>query len=335
MINEAIERLKRGENLDLKLVEGIFDQMLEGSINENQMGEFLVLLAEKGETAEEIAGAAKSLKKHADQLNLGIDMLDTCGTGGDGKNTFNISTAASIVCSLFIPTAKHGNKAVSSKSGSADVLEKCGIPINLKKDEAVEFLKKHNFVFLFAPNYHPAMKFVAPVRKKLARRTIFNLIGPLANPFNVSHQLMGVFSVDFLTRIFDATYQMGMKNMTVASSYDGMDEISPAAPTKCYSRRNNIEETFVFDPKDLGISASLSDIAGYDAQKNAQIMEELFQGKHEKIIDTVALNAGFALYTASIVDSIEDGFKLAKEKIKGGEAFEKFNSLKDGGDGHS
>ena len=328
MITEAIERLQKREDLSFELVEAVFDSMLDGLADEKSMADFLVLLANKGETAEEIAAAASSLKKHADGLDVGYDLLDTCGTGGDGKNTFNISTASAIVCSLFVPVAKHGNKAVSSKSGSADVLEACGVPINLKKDEAKEFLDKHNFVFLFAPNYHPAMKYVAPVRKRLARRTIFNLIGPLANPFNVNRQLVGVFSQGFLTRIFDATWQLGMKNVACVSSFDGMDEISPAAPTKCYVRRDNVEETFVLEPKDFGVSADFGDIAGFDAKTNAKIMEEVFRGEHEKLIGTVALNAGFALFVAGVADDVEGGFKLAKETIESGKALEKFESLR-------
>ena len=328
MIAEAIERLQKGEDLGFELVEAVFDSMLDGSVDEGSMADFLILLSDKGETAEEIAAAASSLKKHADSLDVGYDLLDTCGTGGDGKNTFNISTASAIVCSLFVPVAKHGNKAVSSKSGSADVLEACGIPINLKKDEAKEYLDKHNFVFLFAPNYHPAMKYVAPVRKKLARRTIFNLIGPLANPFNVNRQLVGVFSQSFLTKIFDATWQLGMKNMAVVSSFDGMDEISPSAPTKCYVRRDSVEETFVFEPKELGIAVDFEDIVGFDAETNARIMEEVFRGEHEKLADTVALNAGFALFVAGVAESVEDGFKLAKEALSSGKALDKFESLR-------
>ena len=328
MIAEAIERLQKGEDLGFELVEAVFDSMLDGSVDEGSMADFLILLSDKGETAEEIAAAASSLKKHADSLDVGYDLLDTCGTGGDGKNTFNISTASAIVCSLFVPVAKHGNKAVSSKSGSADVLEACGIPINLKKDEAKEYLDKHNFVFLFAPNYHPAMKYVAPVRKKLARRTIFNLIGPLANPFNVNRQLVGVFSQSFLTKIFDATWQLGMKNMAVVSSFDGMDEISPSAPTKCYVRRDSVEETFVFEPKELGIAVDFEDIVGFDAETNARIMEEVFRGEHEKLADTVALNAGFALFVSGVAESVEDGFKLAKEALSSGKALDKFESLR-------
>ena len=328
MIAEAIERLQKGEDLGFELVEAVFDSMLDGSVDEGSMADFLILLSEKGETAEEIAAAASSLKKHADSLDVGYDLLDTCGTGGDGKNTFNISTASAIVCSLFVPVAKHGNKAVSSKSGSADVLEACGVPINLKKGEAKEYLDKHNFVFLFAPNYHPAMKYVAPVRKKLARRTIFNLIGPLANPFNVNRQLVGVFSQSFLTKIFDATWQLGMKNMAVVSSFDGMDEISPSAPTKCYVRRDSVEETFVFEPKELGIVVDFEDIVGFDAETNARIMEEVFRGEHEKLADTVALNAGFALFVSGVAESVEDGFKLAKEALSSGKALDKFESLR-------
>ncbi|AEA34518.1 anthranilate phosphoribosyltransferase [Hippea maritima] len=328
MLTEAMERLKKKESLSLKLSKTVFDSMLEGNIDEEKIAEFLVLLSDKKESAEEIAGAVLSLKQHAVRLENSKKTLDTCGTGGDGKNTFNISTAAAIICSLFTPVAKHGNRAISSKSGSFDILKELKIPADLNKEAAEKFLDKHNFVFLFAPNFHPAMKYVAGVRKKLARRTIFNLIGPLSNPSDTYAQLIGVFSRAFLGVMFDASRILNMNNVAFVSSFDGLDEVSGSSKTECFLRRDGIEEMFVFDPRELNIDVGLNDIKGFDAKTNADLLLKAFEGKLDKLADAIALNAGFSLYVAGVVDSIEDGFKLSKESIKNGKAKEKLDSLR-------
>ncbi|WP_025209226.1 anthranilate phosphoribosyltransferase [Hippea sp. KM1] len=328
MLTEAIGRLKKGEDIGLELSKAVFDGMLNGKLNEDGVKEFLMLLSDKGESAEEIAGAVMSLKQHAVKLESLKKTLDTCGTGGDGKNTFNISTAAAIVCSLFVPVAKHGNRAISSKSGSYDILKELGVAADLGKKEAEVFLDRHNFVFLFAPNFHPAMKHVANIRRKLSKRTIFNLIGPLSNPSDTYAQLIGVFSRAFLGVMFDASRILNMDNVAFVSSFDGLDEVSGSSKTKCFIRKNGIEEMFIFDPKELNIEVGLDDIKGFDAKTNANLLIEVFEGKHDKLSDAIALNAGFSLYIADVADSIEDGFKLAKESIKNGKAKEKLDSLR-------
>ncbi len=329
-IHGAIERLKNREPLKEDEIETLFDGMLDGSVDSEDMAEFLVLLAEKGEEAHEIAAAVRALKSHADTLDTGMELLDTCGTGGDGKASFNISTAAAIVCSLFVPVAKHGNRAVSSKSGSADVLEALGIKIDMKKEEAYSFLKKTNFTFLFAPHYHPAMKHVAPVRKRLGIRTIFNLIGPLSNPFNPAFQVIGVFSEAFLEPMFEATGILGMDNVILVSSRDGMDEVSLSDITICYQRKGLFEGKSVFDPLSFGIAAPGSSVRGYDAGRNAQIMEEMFRlrNEHEDLKNAVCINAAFGLLAASVESDLKAAFLLAKESIESGRAYEKLQELR-------
>jgi len=328
MISKAIDSLKKREDLEEGVVESIFDLMLEGRLSEDETGEFLKLLAQKNETAEEIKSAASALLKHADTLDVDMDLLDTCGTGGDKKSTFNISTASAIVCSLFVPVAKHGNKAVRSKSGSADVLDALGIRVDRKKGDAYDFLLKKNFTFLFAPNYHPAMRYVAPVRKKLGIRTVFNLIGPLCNPFKPKFQVIGVFSKDFLPTLFEAGKMLSMDNVIFLSSKDGLDEVSISDRTVCYSRKNGVERVFEFDPKELGIYADISSIKGYDAKKNAELMIEVFDNKHENLKNAVSINAAFALFVSGVEDNLKDAFVLAKESIENGKAKEKLEDLR-------
>lgn len=328
MLNKILENLKHGENLEMSAVEAIFDNVLSGVYKNSEIADLLVALADKTESASEIAGAAKSMKKHADQLDTGMKLLDTCGTGGDGKSTFNISTAASIVCSLFVPVAKHGNRAVSSKSGSADVLDALDIPINLKKQAAFEYLKKNGFVFLFAPNYHPAMKYAAPVRKQIGIRTIFNLIGPLCNPFNVSYQTIGVFNRDFLPVMLEASDMLDMNSVIFLSSKDGLDEVSISDITVCYQKQGLNERQFEFDPRELGIYADISAIKGYDAKINAKIMMEVFENKHNKLRNAVAINAAFGLAASGVENNIKNAFSLAKETMENGKALDKIESLK-------
>ncbi len=327
-IGEIIERLKKKETLDGSELEAVFDGMLDGSFNGDQVGEFLELLAERGEKPHEIAAAVRSLKKHADTLDTGMELLDTCGTGGDGKSTFNISTAAAIVCSLFVPVAKHGNRAVSSRAGSADLLEELGVKIDRGKQEAYEFLKKTNFTFLFAPFFHPAMKHVAPIRGRLGIRTIFNLIGPLSNPFNPTFQVIGVFNEAFLETMFEATKMLGMDNVILVSSKDGLDEVSISDVSICYHRRGLFERRLEFDPIGFGIGASIESVRGYDASGNARLLEEVFAGQHEHLRDAIAINAAFGLLVSSVEDDLRGAFMLAREAIESGKAYEKLRELR-------
>ncbi len=328
MIDIAINKLNNKEDLDEKTVEGVFDLILDGQMDEEKTALLLKLLAQKKESPIEIAFAAESMRKHADMLNADMALLDTCGTGGDGKATFNISTAAGIVCSVFVPVAKHGNKAVSSKSGSADVLEALGVKIDRKKDEAYRFLKDKNFTFLFAPFYHPAMKNVAGVRKKLGIRTIFNLLGPLCNPFNPLYQVIGVFSEDFLHTMFEASALLGMDDVIFVSSKDGLDEVSLSDVTVCYKRERLNEEVFEFDPREFGIYADIKEIKGGDAIKNARLMVEMFKGEHKSLQNAVAINAAFGLVISGVESDLKKAFTLAKETITNGRAYEKLEEIR-------
>lgn len=325
---EMLERLRKGSDLSFDEAAALFNTILDGTVEEKEIEEVLVLLAEKGETEEEIAAAAKALLDHAVPLNHQFtSLLDVVGTGGDESHSFNISTAASIVCSLFVPVAKHGNRAVSSRSGSADFLEALGIPIDLDADAAARHLKEKNFVFLFAQKYHPAMKMVAPVRKRLARRTIFNLLGPLLNPACPSAQLIGVFSKDILERYVKAVQALGIPNATVIASRDGLDEVSISDITYCIHKTNGSLKTFEFDPKAFGIYAGRNAIKGYEPQENARIMKETLQGQNPHLVNVISINAAFGLVTAGVESDIRPAFLLAKESIENGKAFNKLMEL--------
>jgi len=224
--------------------------------------------------------------------------------------------------------AKHGNRAMSSKSGSADVLEALGVPIDLGKEEASQFLTKNNFVYLFAQKFHPAMKSVAAVRKRLGRRSIFNLLGPLCNPARPSSMLIGVFKDDFLPKYMGAIDHLDIPNVMVVSSRDGLDEVSTSDKTLCYHKKGASLKIFDFDPKALGIYGNKDAIKGYEATTNAQMMREVFQGKnHNAVTDVVALNAGFALAVAEVETDLKKAFMLARETIKGGKVYEKLMEL--------
>lgn len=326
---EVIEKIRSKTDLTFEEATIMFNEMLSGSVDEVLIEEILTALAEKGESEEEIAGSAQAMLGHAIPVDHDFSsLLDVVGTGGDGSGSFNISTAAAIVCSLFVPVAKHGNRAMSSKSGSADVLEALGVPINLGNEEASQFLTKKNFVYLFAQKFHPAMKSVAAVRKKLGRRTIFNLLGPLCNPARPNCLLIGVFKDDFLPKYMGAIEHLDIPNAIVVSSRDGLDEVSTSDKTLCYHKKGTSLRIFDFDPKELGIYGNKDAIKGYEATTNAQIMREVFQGEnHNAITDVVALNAAFAFIVAEVETDLKKAFLLARETIKGGKAYEKLQEL--------
>ncbi len=326
---EMVEKLRRGIDLGFDEATGMFSEILEGRVDQPVVEEVLLLLAAKGETEEEIAASARALLDHAVAFDCGPGpLLDTAGTGGDGSGSFNISTAAAIVCSLFVPVAKHGNRAVSSKSGSADFLEALGVPINLDHREAPGFLAEKNFVFLFAQHYHPAMKAVAPVRKKLARRTIFNLLGPLCNPARPRAQLMGVFSTEIMEKYLGAVQFLGIPNAMIVSASDGMDEVSISAPTRCVHKRGSSVRTFQFDPASFGISGPREAMRGYEPDANARIVREAFHGcNHSQLVDAIAVNSAFGLVSAEVEDDLGAAFTLAREAITSGRAYEKLMDL--------
>lgn len=326
---EMLDKIQQAMDLTFEEATDMFNKMLSGNVEESRMEAILLALAEKGETEEEIAAAAKVMLSHAIPIDHTFDtLLDTCGTGGDGSGSFNISTASAILCSLFVPVAKHGNRAMSSKSGSADVLEALGIPIDLDREEASQFLTKKNFVFLFAQKFHPAMKSVSAVRKKINRKTVFNLLGPLCNPAKPDCQLIGIFNEDFMERYMGAIEQIGIPNVMVVSSKDGLDEVSISDRTTCYHKKGSSVRRFSFDPHEFGIYGGKETIQGYEAQINAEIMKEIFLGRnHSNLTNAIAINAAFSLTLTGVEEDLKKAFLLAGETIKSGKAYEKLEEL--------
>ena len=254
-MNKFIEKLKNNQDLSLKESKEAFELLMEGKASENEIFDFLTLLSAKGEVSNEIAGGVYVLRNKSRRVNV-KDCVDTCGTGGDGMNTLNISTASALLlASMDIKVAKHGNKAVSSKCGSGDVLEALNIKINLEPTDIEKQINKNNFGFMFAPNYHNAMRFVGPTRKKIGNRTIFNMIGPLSSPALVKRQVIGVFDKKLLKIFAEALNNLDIKFAWVVNSQDGLDEISPYTKTNVVQLKNNKISEIIIDPKELNINA--------------------------------------------------------------------------------
>tara|TARA_B100001248_G_scaffold219574_1_gene175176 strand:- start:558 stop:1553 length:996 start_codon:yes stop_codon:yes gene_type:complete len=311
-MTNLIENLKKGKNLSFNESKALFNELMEGIYDEKTIIEILEALLEKGETKDEIAGGIFVLREKAAKVKTDQNTIDTCGTGGDQQNSLNISTAAAIVlASMGVKVAKHGNKAVSSNCGSADVLESLKININLKPEEAEENIKKFNFAFMFAPNYHSAMKHVGPARKKMGKKTIFNLIGPLSSPAQVKKQVIGVFDKKWMKPFAEALKENDVNHAYIVHSDDGMDEISPFEKTNVVELKNGIIKEFIIDPKKLGINAMNRDkLKGKNAEYNAEKIIEIFKGEKNEFSQSVSLNVAAGL----IVSNKETDFKIAYEK---------------------
>ena len=321
---EILGKLKNNQNLDFEESKSAFEKIMTGEVSENQIYDFLTLLSKKGETSDEIAGGVFVLREKANNVEVTENTIDTCGTGGDGKNTLNVSTASAILLSsLGIKVAKHGNKAVSSKCGSADVLEKLNININLKPKEIEESINQLNFGFMFAPNYHSAMKYVGPVRKKIGKRTIFNLIGPLSSPAKIKRQVVGVFEKKLLKLFAKALQNLNIKFAWVVHSEDGLDEISPFAKTNIVQLKNNVIKEFSIDPNELGIKLNnFEKIIGKDPEYNSEKIKEIFKGKENEFSVAVSLNAAAGLIVSEKINSLNDAYKLSRNQILSGKAYE-------------
>ena len=307
-----IEKLKKGQGLSFDESKVLFKELMEGKFDENTIIEILESLIKKGETKDELAGGIFVLREKATKVNTDQNTIDTCGTGGDGQNSLNISTAAAIVlASMGVKVAKHGNKAVSSNCGSADVLESLKININLKPHEVEESIKKFNFAFMFAPNYHLAMKHVGPARRKLGKKTIFNLIGPLSSPAQVKRQIIGVFDKKWMKPFAEALKENNVIHAYIVHSDDGMDEISPFVNTNIVELKNGVIKEFIIDPKTLGIdSLNKENLKGKNAEYNSEKIIEIFKGKNNEFSQSVALNVAAGL----IVSGKESDFKMSYEK---------------------
>ena len=311
-MTNIIEKLKKGENLSIEQSKFLFTELMEGKYEDNLIIEILEAFNKKGETKDELAGGIYVLRNKASTVKSEQDTIDTCGTGGDGQNSLNISTAAAIVLSsMGIKVAKHGNKAVSSNCGSADVLEALRININLKPNEVEDNIKKFNFAFMFAPNYHAAMKYVGPARKKIGKKTIFNLIGPLSNPAQVKRQVVGVYDKKWMRPFAEALKENNVLHAYIVHSDDGMDEISPFAKTNVVELKDKIIKEFTIEPKELGIKLNNKEnLKGKDAKYNSEKIIEIYKGKSNEFSQSVALNVAAGL----IVSGSENNFKTAFEK---------------------
>ena len=321
-MNIFLEKLNRKEDLSFKESKDAFEILMNGKASENEIFDFLTLLSSKGETSDEIAGGVYVLRNKSKRVNI-EDCIDTCGTGGDGKNTLNISTASALLlASMGIKVAKHGNKAVSSKCGSGDVLEKLKVKINLEPKDIEKQIQDHNFGFMFAPNYHSAMKYVGPTRKKIGKRTIFNMIGPLSSPALVQRQVVGVFDKKLLKIFANGLKNLNIKFAWIVNSEDGLDEISPYANTNVVQLKDNNITEIVINPKDLNIGAEkFENLLGDDSVFNANKIVDIFKGEDSDFSKAVCLNAAAGLIVANKYTDFFEAYKNSREHILSGKTY--------------
>jgi anthranilate phosphoribosyltransferase len=312
----------------------MFDNIFKNNIDKNEAKEYLIKLYNDGETASDIASAVDIMRENMIKLDISLplqnQLIDNCGTGGDSSNSFNISTTVSLLLSAIgSKVAKHGNRSITSKSGSADMLEALEINLNLPIDKLPIMLEKTDFCFMFAQNHHPAMKYIMPIRKEIPHRTIFNILGPLCNPAGAKKQLIGVFSKDYLARIVTALSLLDTKKAIVVSSADGMDEISISDITYATKLQNKQTSDFIINPEEYGLKIyDKKEILGGDAQDNAILTKDILSGKIDGAkLDIVLLNTAVALVVDEKVEFIKDGIDLAKDIIKSKKAYEKLQQI--------
>lgn len=323
MIKEAIVKLTNKENLSYEMAEASMDEIMGGQATPVQMSAFLVAMAMKGETIEEITACAAGMRKHCVRLLHDQDVLEIVGTGGDRSNSFNISTTSSLVASATgVPVAKHGNRAASSKSGAADVLEALGVKISIDPAKSAKILDEIGMCFLFAQNYHLSMKYVGPVRKELTIRTIFNILGPLTNPAGANMELMGVYDESLVEPLARVLANLGVKNAMVVYGQDGLDEISMSAPTTVCEVRDGAFSSYVITPEQFGFArCKKEDLVGGTPQENAEITRQILQGVKGPKRDAVVLNSAAAVHIAKGI-SMEDAIKEVEDVIDSGRAME-------------
>ncbi|MTV83177.1 anthranilate phosphoribosyltransferase [Secundilactobacillus folii] len=328
-IETAIAKVANRTDLSFNEMNDVMNAIMEGKATDIQISSLLTALTVKHETVAEIAGAADAMRDHALTFKAGEPVLEIVGTGGDHANSFNISTTSSlVVAAAGTPVAKHGNRAASSKSGAADVLEALGVNINVAPEASEEILNQIGICFLFAQEYHQAMKYVAPVRKALGIRTLFNVLGPLANPAHAGMQLLGVYDDALMEPMAHVLNQLGVKNALVIHGEDGLDEASISAPTHVIEVRGDAFKSYTITPEQFGLQrAPKQEIVGGTPAENAQITRDVLAGKPGAKRDIVLLNAGLALYTAHPEMTIQQAVQRAAEVIDNGEAQTKLNEL--------
>ncbi|MDQ2086793.1 anthranilate phosphoribosyltransferase [Herbivorax sp. ANBcel31] len=332
MLKESILKLVEGRDLKEQEVVSSLNCIMSGNATQAQIGSFITALRIKGETIEEVTGCAKVMREKSDRINPQVEYyIDTCGTGGDGTNTFNISTATAFVAAAGgVTVAKHGNRSVSSRSGSADVLEMLGINIDISPEKSKECIEKVGIGFMFAPHFHKSMKHAAGPRKELGIRTIFNILGPLTNPANAKGQVLGVFDERLTEPIANVLLNLNVQRAMVIHGLDGMDEITTTDKTKVSEVRDGKVINYNIDPEEYGFKlAKKEELLGGDAKENADIILSIFKGEKGKKRDIVVLNSAAALYVGKVAKSIEEGIELAAKIIDSNKAMKKLNELKE------
>ncbi len=323
MIKEAIIKLSKKEDLTYQEAEAVMNEIMSGEATAVQMSAYLTALSLKGETIDEITASAAGMRAHCIKLLHEQDVLEIVGTGGDGSNSFNISTtAAMVIASAGVPVAKHGNRAASSKSGAADVLEALGVKITIPPEKSTELLSKLNICFLFAQNYHIAMKYVAPIRKELGIRTVFNILGPLSNPAGANMELMGVYDEALVEPLAQVMMNLGVTRGMVVFGQDKLDEISMSAPTSVCEIRDGKLSSYTIEPEQFGYQKCGKDeLRGGTPQENAEITKAILSGADQgPKRQAVCMNAGAALYIAGKAETIAAGVALAEQQIDSGAA---------------
>ena len=327
-MKKFIEKLKIKQDLSFNESKAAFEILMEGKASDDEIFDFLTLLSAKGEVSEELAGGVYVLRDKSKRVIV-KDCIDTCGTGGDGMNTLNISTASALLlASMEIKVAKHGNKAVSSKCGSGDVLEALNIKIDLDPKDIEKQINENNFGFMFAPNYHSAMRFVAPTRKRIGKRTIFNMIGPLSSPALVNRQVVGVYDKRLLKIFAEALKNLNIKFAWIVNSEDGLDEISPYAKTNVVQLKDDEISEITIDPDKLNMGANrFEDLLGDDAEFNAKKMVDIFKGEDCDFSKAVCLNAAAGLIVAEKHSSFNNAYEVARKHILSGKTYENLKRI--------
>ena len=329
MIKEAIALLVEGKDIGYDMAAAVMDEIMSGEASQVHMAAFLTAFRMKGETIDEITACAGTMRKHGIKLDTGVDVLEIVGTGGDGANSFNISTTSSFVISAAgIPVAKHGNRSVSSKCGAADVLEALGVKITISPEKSAEILKEIGLCFMFAQTYHSAMRFVGPVRKELGIRTVFNILGPLANPAAAVYEIMGVYDEKLVEPMAEVLSKLGVKRGMVVYGQDKLDEISLSAPTICCNIKDGKFEKFIFNPEDIGFNkCSKDELAGGGPEENAEITRRILGGEKGAKRNAVILNAAAAIYSVKDNITFKEAAEIAEDMIDSGKAMQQLEKF--------
>ena len=329
MIKEAILSLSKKQDLSYETAEAVMHEIMTGEATAVQMSAYLTALSLKGETTDEITASAFGMRSHCVRLLHDVDALEIVGTGGDHANTFNISTTAAIIAAAAgVPVAKHGNRSASSQCGAADDLEALGVNISIPPEKSAELLRKIGICFLFAQNYHIAMKYVAPIRRELAIRTVFNILGPLTNPAGAKMELMGVYDRELVEPLAQVLCNLGVKSAMVVYGEDGLDEISLSAPTFVCEVKDGWVRSYTITPEQFGFSrCNKVDLQGGTPDQNAKILKSVLSGEIGPRRNAAVLNAAAALFITGKYESIEEAAKVANDTIDSGKASEKLEEF--------